>query len=122
MWHSYRTTAKEVLANAICAVVKFHALHDFSRHFTQIRIKIMNPFKPINNKPQNRLTQKNIDYNLKEKFKNSNIPEMNNFAHTFINWKNEIVNSFIVVSSSGNRFLMRLYRIEMGMATPIGSI
>lgn len=38
---------------------------------------------------------------LIETFKNSNIPEMNSFANTLINWKNEIVNSFIIVESTG---------------------
>ena len=38
---------------------------------------------------------------LIERFKNSNISEMNDFANTLINWKNEVVNSFIVVNDDG---------------------
>lgn len=37
---------------------------------------------------------------LIERFKNSNIPEMNDFANTLINWKNEIVNSFLIVGKN----------------------
>lgn len=185
MWHSYRTITQEFLPNAVCAVDKFHVLQDFTRRFTQVRISVMNQFKPINDKPLNELTQeeyrlrykRDINYYLLKKFhwllfktdekfndpthsrrynhklkgrynyyelkamiinispqlleayniqhklrlfyqsnyekakvninplieifKNSNIPEMNSFGNTLINWKNEIVNSFIVVESTG---------------------
>ena len=38
---------------------------------------------------------------LIDRFKKSNVPQMNDFANTLINWKNEIVNSFLVVSTDG---------------------
>ena len=63
MWHSYRTIAQEFLPNAVCSVDKFHVLQDFTRRFTQVRIKVMNQFKPLNDKPLNELKQE--EYRLR---------------------------------------------------------